>query len=94
MFRGPQKLFTSTRDGHSAIMPLFLSTSFQGWVSDDVCYMPYAKGPFFFFHDGITFEHFKLEGWNFVWGLIREIFSKNEPMEKFRPPYLPLKQME
>ena len=44
---------------------------------------------FVIFHDGITFERFKLEGWNFMWGLIMEIFSKNEPMEKFRPPQPP-----
>ena len=53
---------------------------------------------FLLFHDGITFERFELEGWNFMWGLIMEIFSKNEPMEKFRPaqppqpPYPPPKQ--
>ena len=36
--------------------------------------------PFFIFHDGITFERFELESWNFVWGFIMEIFSKNELM--------------
>ena len=58
---------------------LFLSTTeftilsrtigLQGWVSDVVCPL------FFFVHDGITFERFKLEGWNFEWGLIMKIYS-------------------
>ena len=60
-----------------------------GCMSDD------GFPPFFSLHDGITFECFELEGWNFVWGLIMEIFSKNGPMEKFQPPqplYPPLKR--
>ena len=41
-----------------------------------------SDDPFFFLlHDGITFERFELQGWNFVWGLDMEISSKNEPME-------------
>ena len=41
---------------------------------------------FFTFYDRITFERLELEGWNFVWGLIMEISSKKEPMEKFHTP--------
>ena len=62
----------------------------QGWVSD-VCLMyVWQMFPFFlFFYDGITFERFELESWNFVCGLILKIFSKNELMGKFRPPQPP-----
>ena len=31
---------------------------------------------FVIFHDEITFERFELVGWNFMCGLIMEIFSK------------------
>ena len=53
-------------------------------MSDCVCLM----SPLFIFHDGITFERFKLEGWTFVWGLIMEIF-KSEPMETSTTPTTP-----
>ena len=56
----------------------------QGWMS--VC--PPVP-PFFILYDGITFERFELESWNFVCGLILKIFSKNELMGKFRPPQPP-----
>ena len=41
----------------------------SGWVSD-------VRPPPLFFNDRITFERFELEGCNFVWGLIMEIFPR------------------
>ena len=41
------------------------------------------------FYNGITFERFELEGWNFMWGPIMEIFSISKPMENLWPPQPP-----
>ena len=54
----------------------------DGIYNSDVCMYVGCMSPFHF-HNGITSQRFKLEGWNFLWGLLMKIFSKMSRWKHF-----------